>query len=60
MVMRLQELNHIEGFRVGVEVIPILQYADDTLVLLQDNQEALRKLKITLYWFRVISGLQLN
>lgn len=40
--------------------IVCLQYADDTLVFCQAEKESLRDLKLLLYSFELVSGLQIN
>lgn len=40
--------------------VPILQYADDTFFLLEDDVESVENLKIVLYLFEQLSGLKTN
>jgi hypothetical protein len=40
--------------------IAILQYADDTILLIQDDLGGARNLKLLLYIFEVMSGLKIN
>jgi hypothetical protein len=40
--------------------VAILQYADDTILLIQDDFEGARNLKLLLYIFEVMSGLKIN
>ena len=40
--------------------VPILQYADDTILLLQDNLEQARNFKFILCLFEQMSGLKIN
>ena len=40
--------------------ITILQYADDTILMLQDDVEGARNLKLLLYMFESMSGLKIN
>jgi hypothetical protein len=38
----------------------ILQYADDTILFIQDDMESARNLKLLLYIFESMSGLKIN
>lgn len=40
--------------------VAILQYADDTIILLEDDLEMARNLKLVLYLFESMSGLKIN
>jgi hypothetical protein len=40
--------------------VAILQYADDTILLLQHDMEGARNLKLLLYIFETMSGLKIN
>lgn len=40
--------------------VAILQYADDTIILMQDNVEEVRNMKLLLYLFEQMSGLKNN
>ena len=40
--------------------VAILQYADDTVLLIQDNIEQATHLKLILYLFEAMSGLKIN
>jgi hypothetical protein len=40
--------------------VAILQYADDTILLIQDDIEGARNLKLLLYIFEIMSGLKIN
>jgi hypothetical protein len=40
--------------------IAMLQYVDDTILLIQDNLEQSRNLKLILYIFEAMSGLKIN
>jgi hypothetical protein len=40
--------------------IAMLQYADDTILLIQDNLEQARNLKLMLYIFEAMSSLKIN
>jgi hypothetical protein len=40
--------------------ISMLQYADDTILLIQDDLEQARNLKLLLYLFEAMSGLKIN
>jgi hypothetical protein len=39
--------------------IAMLQYADDTILLIQDDLEQARNLKLLLYLFEAMSGLKI-
>ena len=57
---------HSEEGRLVAPVIsegqdyPIVQYVDDTLILIQNNDEAFRNLKFLLMCFEDMSGLKIN
>lgn len=40
--------------------IAIFQYADDTILFVQDDVDQVRQLKLILYLFEAISGLKIN
>jgi hypothetical protein len=40
--------------------VAILQYADDTILLVQDNLDQVANLKLILYVFEAMSGLKIN
>jgi hypothetical protein len=40
--------------------VAILQYADDTILLIHDDVEGARNLKLLLYIFEIMSGLKIN
>jgi hypothetical protein len=40
--------------------VAMLQYADDTILLIQDNMEQARNLKLLLYIFEAMSGLKIK
>jgi hypothetical protein len=40
--------------------VAMLQYADDTILLIQDDMEQARNLKLLLYLFEAMSGLKIN
>jgi hypothetical protein len=40
--------------------VAMLQYADDTILLIQDDVEQARNLKLLLYLFEAMSGLKIN
>lgn len=62
LVSREREINQING------VIPylidgglsILQYADNTILFLENDQEQAKILKLVLYAFEKLSGLKIN
>ncbi|KAL5702584.1 hypothetical protein ACHQM5_027786 [Ranunculus cassubicifolius] len=60
--IRAQEATLINGFQVenGRDKIPVLQYADDTLVFLDAKTDEVGYLKSLLLWFELASGLQIN
>jgi hypothetical protein len=60
------ENAHRNGFLKGLadnlvdNGITILQYANDTILLIQDDLSGARNLKLLLYIFEVMSGLKIN
>ena len=40
--------------------IALFQYADDTILFVQDDVEQVRHLKLILYMFEAMSGLKIN
>jgi hypothetical protein len=40
--------------------VAMLQYADDTILLIQDDLEQARNLKLLLYIFEAMSGLKIS
>lgn len=62
MMLKVQEAGLLEGFKVseaGVG-IPILQFADDTLLLTNGGMDEARLVKNILIWFEACSGLRVN
>jgi hypothetical protein len=40
--------------------VAILQYADDTIICLEDDEGGARNMKISLYFYEIMSGLKIN
>jgi hypothetical protein len=40
--------------------VVILQYADDTIILIRDDMEQIIHMKLILYMFEAMSGLKIN
>lgn len=55
-----EELNLFKSYRVGKEQIPILhlQYADDTLLFLDGDNNQLRNLLSLIHCFELVSGMK--
>lgn len=60
MVMKLQSERCIDGFKVSASGVPILQFADDTLLLINGGFNEAKTQKNTLCWFAACSGLHIN
>lgn len=61
LVNRAENNGPLEGLRVNERnKVAILQYADDTIFLLPDNQNYARNLKFILSLFEQLSGLKIN
>ncbi|RVW25786.1 Transposon TX1 uncharacterized 149 kDa protein [Vitis vinifera] len=62
MLMRAEERNMLEGFRVGRNRTRVshLQFADDTIFFSNSREEELQTLKSLLLVFGHISGLKVN
>ena len=62
MVRKAQRANLITG--LADNLIPggviLLQYADDTIVCLQDDITKAQNMKLLLYFFELMSGLKIN
>lgn len=62
LVLKAQMLGMLKGFRAvegGMEV-PILQYADDTLIMIEAKREEVLNLKGIMMWFEALPGLHVN
>jgi hypothetical protein len=63
---KMISIAHHNGLLVGLadNIVPkgvaMLQYADDTILLIQDNMEQARNLKILMYLFEAMFGLKIN
>ena len=59
---KLHDNGHLEGFMVGKDRvhIPILQYADDTILFCKDDEPMLLKLKEAINLFEWCSGQKVN
>ncbi|XP_074336502.1 uncharacterized protein LOC141673654 [Apium graveolens] len=62
MLNTTSEQGIIEGLQMGKEgkKISHLQYADDTIVFLQGNEESILGIKKVLQCFQLLSGLKIN
>lgn len=60
-LVKAQEEQLLEGFSVkeGSIEVPVLQYANDTLILNADTRMA-ENLRVLLVWFEAATGLQMN
>jgi hypothetical protein len=62
ILVRAREAGHIQG--VVPHLIPggvtHLQYADDTMIMIQNSEEGVRNLKFILICFEMLSGLKIN
>lgn len=61
-ILLAQENNLLQGFDVKGcgDVMPILQYTDDTLIFLNEDKEMAENLRALLIWFEAASGLKVN
>lgn len=59
-VVSYQGWSH--GFRIGQShiVISHLQYADDSILFLKEDEEELKTVWVVLKWFEICSGLRIN
>lgn len=62
MIVRAQELYLITGFTLNTnsESNPLLQYVDDTTIFINYEVDAADNLKVIMFWFGQISGLQID
>jgi hypothetical protein len=62
LVIKAQHSNLVTGLidHLIPKGIVILQYADDTILCLQDNTEKARNIKLLLYIYEQMSGLKTN
>ena len=62
MLLRAEEINLLEGFRVGRNSTRVshFQFADDTIFFSNTSEEDLQTLKSLLLVFGQISGLKVN
>lgn len=62
MVLSSQDQGLLRGFRVSEisQEIPITQYADDTLIMLEVKAEAIGDVRVILLWFKAVAGLRMN
>ena len=62
MTDKLVSPNRIECLEVGREKVKVshLQFADDTLFFVKENEDNLRTLYSTLKFFSTVSGLKIN
>ena len=40
--------------------VAVLQYADDTIICLENDMGAARNMKLLLYFYEIMSGLKIN
>ena len=62
MVAEAEKQNLIKGFRVNrtAPSISHLQFADDTLIFCEANEDQIRNVKVSLICFEAVSGLKIN
>lgn len=62
MVMNAQKNNLFKGLASDLipNGVPILQYADDTVLCIEDDIDKAVNLKLLLYMFELMSGLKIN
>jgi hypothetical protein len=62
MIAQAQEAGLITGLvpHLIEKGVVILQYADDTIILIQDDMEQIIHVKLILYMFEAMSGLKIN
>jgi hypothetical protein len=62
MVRKAQNENLIMGLASNIILkgVVLLQYADDTIVCLQNNIDYARNMKLLLYFYEMMSGLKIN
>ena len=62
LLTRARELSIIDGIQLSNETEPIshLQYADDTILLVKNNEKSVRGVQYVLQLFQIISGLKVN
>jgi hypothetical protein len=62
MIAQAQEAGLITGLvpHLIEKGVVILQYADDTIILIQDDMEQIIHMKLILYMFEAMSGLKIN
>jgi hypothetical protein len=62
MVRKAQESNMIVGLadKLIPKGVAILQYADDTIICLKNDDEVARNMKLLLFLYEIMSGLKIN
>lgn len=62
MVTKAQFLGLVKGFKVSnvSDEKPILQYADDTILFLDANEEMVNNMWFLILWFEFLSGLEVS
>lgn len=62
LLSKAREAGWIEGIQVSSdsEAMTHLQYADDTVLIIQNNEKSIRGVKQVLQLFQAISGLKVN
>jgi hypothetical protein len=62
MVRKTQNNNLIVGLAENLipNGVAILQYADDTIICLKDDDEVAKNMKLLLYLYEAMSGLKIN
>lgn len=62
MIMRAQANGLIVGLirHIVPKGVAVLQYADDTIILLKDDIEGLLNMKMLLHLFEMLAGLKIN
>jgi hypothetical protein len=62
LIERLKNLGYFDGLvpHLVEDGLSILQYADDTIILLEDDLEKAKDMKLVLCAFEKLSGLKIN
>ncbi|XP_017245327.1 uncharacterized protein LOC108216978 [Daucus carota subsp. sativus] len=62
MLVKAEEAGVFQGIRLGNEggTVSHLQYADDTVIFVENNIEAIKGVKRVLQGFEILSGLKIN
>ena len=62
MIKQAQRNGLITGLASNLidKGVAVLQYADDTIICLENNMEGARNMKLLLYIYKIMSGLKIN